>query len=105
MLEDTSLSIQARKYVEMKREEELTKMRACLNAAKAEAARQWVVAEWEARSRAAEVEAVAGKRVPPPPLTFTRFFPPPQSATSPTEDAPPHNMVDSSLRRSNPTRR
>jgi hypothetical protein len=68
MPEDAHLSAQACKYLELRREQEMTKLHLRIDAMKAEVARARAKAEREARSRAAKVEAVTVKRIPPAPI-------------------------------------
>lgn len=84
MPEDTQLSAQAREYLELRREEELEKLRERIARAKAEAARQKAEAEWEAVARTEEVHVVVGRRVLPAPLAREASLQPPcvQSSTA-----------------------
>jgi hypothetical protein len=82
MPDDSNLSAQAREYLELRREEELEKLRTRIAEKKAEQARLKAQAEREAGARAAEVSAATEKRVPPVPIR------PPSAPLRPSTQSP-----------------
>jgi multidrug efflux pump subunit AcrA (membrane-fusion protein) len=94
MPEGTQLSAQAREYLELRREEELEKLRERIATTKAEAARRKAEAarrkaeaEREAAARTQEVDVAVGRCVPPAPLA-PEASPRPPCMQSPTAGAP-----------------
>jgi hypothetical protein len=72
MPQDCNLSNEAREYLELRRDEEFTKLRRCVTLEKDQAAREKAEAKRKAKAVkacAAEVAKVAKKRVPPAPIS------------------------------------
>jgi hypothetical protein len=91
MPRDSDLADDAREYLQLRREEELTELRRRLVLKKAQAVREKAEAEREAEARAAEVAKATEKRVPPAPIS------PPTSPRQPSMESPTANAPETTF--------